>query len=107
MVKITYIQSNGKSRDVDVPAGTSLMLGAVQASVQGIDADCGGCLSCATCHIFVEPGFLANLPPMLDDEDAMLDEAHTPRQPNSRLSCQVEVSAELEGLVVHIPEAQS
>lgn len=107
MVKITYVQNDGKSCEVDVAEGTSLMLGAIYASVQGIEADCGGCLSCATCHVFIDPDDLHRLPQMEQDENAMLDGTYVPRQENSRLSCQLKASPELEGLVVRIPEAQS
>ena len=106
MPTITYIQPNGTARDVAVPAGDSVMWGAVQNDVQGIVAECGGTLSCATCHVYVDPGWYGRLPPPSEDEVDMLDNIRAARQPSSRLSCQITVTAALDGLVVTAPDVQ-
>lgn len=105
MPKITYIDHSGKERTVDVPSGWSVMEGAVKNRVPGIDADCGGACACATCHVYVEPGWLEKLPPQQEMEDQMLDFA-IERKANSRLSCQIKVTPELDGLVVRTPKTQ-
>ncbi len=105
MPKITYIDQNGVKREVDVPLGWSVMEGAVKNLVPGIDADCGGACACATCHVYVDPAWLEKLPPKEDMEETMLDFAQDVK-PNSRLSCQIKVTEELNGLVVTTPEFQ-
>ncbi|MEM1089350.1 MAG: 2Fe-2S iron-sulfur cluster-binding protein [Pseudomonadota bacterium] len=107
MPKITYVAHDGTRTEQDVPVGWSVMEGAVQNNIDGIDADCGGCLSCATCHIFVDPAWVSKLPPKEDLEDDMLDCAAVDREDNSRLSCQLTVTEEMDGLVVTLPEFQS
>ncbi len=82
------------------------MLGAIQASVPGIEAECGGALDCATCHVYVAPDWIDRLPAVSDEEDALLDSVAAERRPGSRLSCQINVSDALDGLVVHLPERQ-
>ena len=86
--------------------GESLMQAAVAANVKGIEADCGGLLTCATCHVYVREPFAGRLPPPQDDELAMLEFTASPRKPGSRLSCQVELGPELDGLQVDLPESQ-
>jgi 2Fe-2S ferredoxin len=88
-----------------VPAGWSLMEGAVKNLVPGIDADCGGACACATCHVYVDPAWLDKLPPKQEMEETMLDFAQDVR-PNSRLSCQITVTPALDGLVVRTPKSQ-
>ena len=105
MAKITYIEHNGKSHTVDVQNGLTVMEGAVQNDIPGIDADCGGGMSCATCHVYVKEKWLDKFPAKEDGEEDMLDMAFEPKQ-NSRLSCQLTVSNELDGLVVNIPSKQ-
>ena len=105
MPKIKYIEHSGKVHDVDVPEGWSVMEGAVKNLVPGIDADCGGACACATCHVMVENGFMAKLPPKTDMEETMLDFAPEVT-PNSRLSCQLKVTRELDGLIVRMPASQ-
>ena len=83
------------------------MEGAVQNNIDGIDADCGGCLSCATCHVYIDEAFVEKLPTAEDVEEDMLDCTACERADNSRLSCQITVTDELEGLVVRMPEYQS
>lgn len=107
MPKITYVANDGTETVQDVPVGWSVMEGAVQNNIDGIDADCGGCLSCATCHVFVDEAWVEKLPPREDLEDDMLDCAAVDRADNSRLSCQLTVTPELDGLVVRMPEYQS
>ena len=106
MPKITYIEHNGKSHVVDVPNGLSVMEGAVQNNIPGIDADCGGSCACATCHVYVDENWFNKLPTIEDTEQDMLDMAYEPNK-FSRLSCQLIVSDELEGLVVNLPEKQT
>ena len=105
MPKITYIEHNGKSHTINVANGLSVMEGAVQNNIPGIDADCGGSMACATCHVYVNDEWLDKLPTKEDGEEDMLDMAFEPKQ-NSRLSCQLIVSDELDGLVVNIPSKQ-
>jgi 2Fe-2S ferredoxin len=105
MPKITYIESNGREHVVEVPAGWSVMEGAVKNLVPGIDADCGGACACATCHVHVDPAWAGKLPPKQDMEETMLDFAQE-LQPTSRLSCQLKVSSALDGLVVRMPKSQ-
>ena len=106
MAKITYIENNGKSHTVEVAEGLTVMEGAVQNNIPGIDADCGGGMACATCHVYVKEEWLDKLPKKEDGEEDMLDMAFEPKK-NSRLSCQLVVSDELEGLIVNIPSKQS
>jgi ferredoxin, 2Fe-2S len=107
MPTLTYILSDGSSRSVTAASGASLMEAAVRNNVKGIDAECGGCLSCATCHVYVDPGWFAKLPAPGDDELDMLGFVAAERRPTSRLSCQIEVTEALDGLVVHVPPTQT
>tara|TARA_Y100000588_G_scaffold284045_1_gene301589 strand:+ start:358 stop:678 length:321 start_codon:yes stop_codon:yes gene_type:complete len=106
MAKITYIEHNGKSHTVNVTSGLSVMEGAVQNNIQGILADCGGGMACATCHVYVKEDWFNKLPKKQEGEDDMLDQAFEPKK-NSRLSCQIEVSDDLDGLIVNLPEKQA
>lgn len=105
MVKITYIEANGTEHVIDVNLGYSVMEGAVKNGVPGIDADCGGACACATCHIFVEPTWTARAGQRSAMEESMLDFAENVSS-NSRLSCQIKVTEELDGLIVRLPESQ-
>jgi 2Fe-2S ferredoxin len=105
MPKITYIEHNGTAHTVDVEEGLSVMEGAVNNAVPGIDADCGGACACATCHVYVDDSWLEKLPKAESMEEDMLDFAYDVR-PASRLSCQIRVTAEIDGLVLHTPEQQ-
>ena len=105
MTKITYIEHGGKSHTIEVANGLSVMEGAVQNNIPGIDADCGGSMACATCHVYVKEDWLDKLPKKEDGEEDMLDMAFEPKK-NSRLSCQLIVSNELDGLIVSIPSKQ-
>ena len=105
MPKIKYVEHNGKEHEVEVPEGWTVMEGAVKNLIPGIDADCGGACACATCHVYVEQSFLDKLPPKSDMEETMLDFAQE-LEPNSRLSCQIKVTPEHDGLVVKTPKSQ-
>ena len=105
MAKIKYIEHNGKQHEIVVANGLSVMEGAVENDIPGIDADCGGGMACATCHVYVKEDWFNKLPEKSEGEDDMLDQAYK-SSPSSRLSCQITVSDELNGLVVHLPEKQ-
>ena len=105
MPKITYITSNAEVNTIEVQNGLTVMEGAVQNDIHGIDADCGGGMACATCHVYVNNDWVDKLPKKEDGEEDMLDMAFEPKQ-NSRLSCQLIVSDELDGLIVNIPSKQ-
>ena len=106
MSKITYHTRDSKTQTFDIQNGLTVMEGAVQNDIPGIDADCGGGMACATCHVYVKEDWLDKLLNKEDGEDDMLDMAYEPKQ-NSRLSCQLIVSDELDGLEVTIPEKQA
>jgi 2Fe-2S ferredoxin len=103
MPKINYRLIDGGVTELEVDNGYSVMEGAVNAGIDGIVAECGGACACATCHAYVDKTWLEKLPAMDDMEDAMLDAAYE-RRDNSRLTCQIEVSDELDGLVVTVAE---
>jgi ferredoxin, 2Fe-2S len=105
MVKIAYVQFNGREDVLDVAPGLSVMEGAVRNNVRGIIAECGGACSCATCHVYVDEAWVDRLGKKSEIEEALLDAVCDP-QPNSRLSCQIKVTEELKGLVVRIPAKQ-
>ena len=106
MPKITYKNIDGNSRTIEVENGLSVMEGAIQNDIPGIDADCGGGMACATCHVYVEEKWFDKLPKAEDAEVDMIDMAQEPKK-NSRLSCQLIVTNELDGLVVTTPAKQS
>ncbi len=105
MPKITFIDAGGTARDVDANVGASIMEAAVQNMVPGIDADCGGACACATCHVYVAEQWAGKLKPKDDMEESMLDFAEDV-QDGSRLSCQIIMSNELDGITVTTPESQ-
>ena len=105
MAKIIYIEHDGKPHTIEVANGLSVMEGAVQNNIPGIDADCGGSMACATCHVYVKEEWFDKLQKKEDGEEDMLDMAFEPKK-NSRLSCQLMVSDQLDGLVVNLPEKQ-
>ena len=106
MPNITYVHTDGSREVIDVPVGTSVMRGAILNSIDGIVAECGGEMMCATCHVYVEEPQLRLTPQQSDDEKAMLEFTASERRPNSRLSCQLVVTPEMDGLVVCLPETQ-
>jgi len=105
MAKITYIEHNGKSHEIEVKNGLSVMEGAVQNNIPGIDADCGGSCACATCHVYVDEKWFNKLSKKEAAEEDMLDMAFEPKK-FSRLSCQILVDNSLDGLVVKMPSKQ-
>ena len=105
MTKIAYIENNGKTHVIEVANGLSVMEGAIQNNIPGIDADCGGGMACATCHVYVKEEWFDKLPKKEDGEEDMLDMAFEPNK-FSRLSCQLIVSDELDGLIVKTPSKQ-
>ena len=106
MTKITIVAFDGQRYDIDAENGSTVMENAIQNSVPGIEAECGGACACATCHVYVDEQFTAAVGSPEAMEEDMLDFAYNV-QPNSRLSCQIRVSDELEGLVVRVPERQA
>jgi 2Fe-2S ferredoxin len=105
MAQITYIEHDGTEHVIDVKTGQSVMEGAVKHNIPGIDADCGGACACATCHVYVDPDWLGKTGEKSSMEESMLDFAEGV-EPNSRLSCQIKVTDDLDGLVVRMPESQ-
>ena len=105
MAKIKYIEFNGNEHEIEVSNGLTVMEGAIKNKIPGIDADCGGACACATCHVYVDNKWIEKLSPKDDSEEDMLDFAFEVKS-NSRLSCQITISDELDGLVVNMPEKQ-
>ena len=106
MPKINYIEHGGKKHTIEVANGLTVMEGAIQNNIPGIDADCGGSMACATCHVYVKEEWFNKLPKKEDGEEDMIDMAFEPKS-NSRLSCQLIVSDELDGLEINIPSKQA
>ena len=105
MGRVTYIESNGEERQVDLDNGQSIMQGALDNMIEGILGECGGCCSCATCHCYVDEAWLEKVGAPDDMERDMLDSVVDPKS-GSRLSCQIQMSEHLDGLVVRLPESQ-
>jgi ferredoxin, 2Fe-2S len=105
MAKVTYIEHNGKEHTIEVPLGSTVMEGAIKNRVPGIDADCGGACACATCHVYVDAAWVGKLAKAGSMEESMLDFAEGVT-PESRLSCQIAITEELDGIIVRLPEAQ-
>ena len=106
MPKIIYITNDDQTHAVEVQNGLTVMEGAVQNDIPGIDADCGGGMACATCHVYIKDDWFDKITPKEEGEEDMLDMAFEPKK-NSRLSCQIIISDELDGLTVNIPSKQS
>tara|TARA_Y100001970_G_C14253993_1_gene873801 strand:- start:6753 stop:7073 length:321 start_codon:yes stop_codon:yes gene_type:complete len=106
MPKITYVEKNGKEHTVDVANGLTVMEGAIQNNIPGIDADCGGSMACATCHVYVKEEWFNKIPDKEDGEEDMIDMAYEPNK-FSRLSCQITVTDNLDGLIVKLPTKQA
>tara|TARA_B100001059_G_C17296098_1_gene315104 strand:+ start:60 stop:380 length:321 start_codon:yes stop_codon:yes gene_type:complete len=106
MAKIIYKNNQGDTKTIEVENGLTVMEGAIQNDIPGIDADCGGSMACATCHVYIEEKWFNKLPKAEEAEVDMIDMAYEPKK-NSRLSCQLIVSDELEGLTVTTPAQQS
>lgn len=106
MARITYIEFGGKQHVVDVAEGMTVMEGARDNDIPGIEADCGGACACSTCHVYVDEAWIERLPPREAMEEDMLDFAWQPDPRRSRLTCQLRVTGDLDGLVVTMPERQ-
>ena len=104
MAKITWKTEDGKIISADVKDGLNLMEAAIENDVPNVDGDCGGCLSCATCHVFVDEAWFEKTGALDDIEDTMLEMTDVERRGNSRLSCQLIASSDLDGLVLYVPE---
>jgi ferredoxin, 2Fe-2S len=106
MPKVIYISHDGQQTELEIATNNNLMLGAVYENVAGIEGMCGGCLACATCHVYIDPAWLNRLPSPSEDEETMLTQVAAERRPNSRLCCQIEMTEALDGLIVHTPAEQ-
>jgi ferredoxin, 2Fe-2S len=106
MPKITYIEPSGNETVIDLTEGWTLMQGATSNGIDGIEAECGGSCSCATCHCYVE-SHTDLLPPPSEAEEGMLANVAAERRPNSRLSCQIKATADMDGMIVRLPSCQS
>jgi 2Fe-2S ferredoxin len=105
-IRIRFVRADQTEETIDTKTGQSLMKAAVDANVRGIEADCGGVLTCATCHVMIDSPWAEKLPRPVADETDMLDFAASPVEPASRLSCQVKLTPELDGMVVRLPASQ-
>lgn len=103
---VTYVSSSGISRKIDVASGMSVMQAALNHKVEGILGECGGNCMCATCHVYVDPSFLSRIPPAKENEKFMLSIAAEGPETNSRLSCQIKMTEELDGIVIRLPGKQ-
>ncbi|MEM9967784.1 MAG: 2Fe-2S iron-sulfur cluster-binding protein [Pseudomonadota bacterium] len=106
MPKITYVEFGGAEHVIDVPSGLTVMEGARDNNIPGMEGDCGGACACSTCHVYIDPAWVDKLPAKDDMEEDMLDFAYEPDPNTSRLTCQLKVTDELEGLRVQMPERQ-
>jgi len=107
MPKVTYISYQDESTTIEVPVGTTVMENAIKNGIDGIVAECGGACMCATCHVYVDPAFLDRLPEIGEEQEEMLGSTFAERKPNSRLSCQIQMKPEYDGLIVRMPERQT
>ena len=103
---VTYVSASGSSREIEVPSGMSVMQAALNHKVAEILGECGGNCMCATCHVYVDPAFMSRLPPAKENEKFMLSIAAEGPQANSRLSCQIKMSEDLNGIIVRLPGKQ-
>ncbi|MFK4753550.1 2Fe-2S iron-sulfur cluster-binding protein [Oceanobacter antarcticus] len=106
MPSVTYVDYQGQSTQLELAEGMTLMQGAVMNGIEGIEGECSGSCACATCHCYVDESWVGKMPPMSENEDDMLDGTASERKDNSRLSCQIKMTAELDGIVIHMPEEQ-
>jgi 2Fe-2S ferredoxin len=105
MPKVIYIEYSGKEHQIDLPIGFSIMEGAIKNSIPGVDADCGGSCACATCHVYVDEKYLSKIPTAQEAEKDMLDFVNETNN-SSRLSCQIMMNNELDGIIVRMPKKQ-
>ena len=106
MPRITYVEHDGTAHDVDVAVGHTVMEGAFKSGISGIEAECGGACACATCHCYVDMDWITTFPAARGDEIEMLEFAKSEFRPNSRLACQLNVTAAHDGLIIRLPELQ-
>jgi 2Fe-2S ferredoxin len=106
MTRVTFMLANGQARTVDAREGDSVMRAAVDAGIEAIEGICGGGLSCATCHVYVDEKWIVRVHPPREDELALLDFTEAPRMERSRLGCQIALTNDLDGLVVQVPVAR-
>ena len=106
MPNVTYVSSKGISRTIDTPLGMSVMQAALNHRIEGILGECGGNCMCATCHVYVDASFLSRIPPVKDNEKFMLSIAAESPESNSRLSCQIKITEELDGIFIRLPGKQ-
>src|SRR5450631_2228613 len=106
MPNVTHISHTSETTTIDVPLGTSVMENAVKNGIEGIVGECGGACLCATCHVYVDPAFLPLLDPIGEEQEEMLGATAAERKPNSRLSCQIRMKPQFEGLIVRMPDRQ-
>lgn len=106
MPKVIYVSAKGDAKEIDVPSGMTVMAAALKNGIDGIVAECGGVCMCSTCHVFVDEKFFDRLPAAQDTEEAVLEIAAEERKPTSRLSCQIKVTDDLDGLIVRLPLRQ-
>ena len=106
MPTLTFVHPDAGRQAVETSAGTSAMQAAMQGGIEAIVAECGGNAMCATCHVYVDPDWLDRLPAMTEDEDALLEGVAADRRESSRLSCQITLTPDLNGLVLHLPDRQ-
>jgi ferredoxin, 2Fe-2S len=106
MPKVIYVAHDGEKTELEVAIDNNVMMAAVFDGVSGIDGMCGGCLACATCHVYVDDAWAQRLPSIGEDEDTLLSQVASERKSTSRLSCQLVMTAELDGITVHMPQSQ-
>jgi ferredoxin, 2Fe-2S len=104
--KVTFLKPDGTRSVIEAKVGATLMQAGIDNGINGIVAECGGCCQCATCHVYVAAEWRPRLPPVTESEEAMLDNTVCERLPESRLSCEIKVTAEMDGLVVRLPARQ-
>jgi ferredoxin, 2Fe-2S len=107
MAQVKFVQRDGVEKNVEIGRDVSVMMAAVRNGVRGIDGECGGCLDCATCHVYVDEVQADLMPPPSDDEVELLSNVAARRKPNSRLSCQLKIPSSIDELIVYVPESQS
>lgn len=107
MTKVIFISHDGRETAVNAIDGDNVMRTALDHDIEGIIAECGGSMMCATCHCYVDEAWVERIGPRADGEDDMLESASGEVRPTSRLSCQIRIAPELDGLVIHLPERQA
>jgi 2Fe-2S ferredoxin len=107
MARVRFVQRDGTEKNVEIGSSISVMMAAVRNGVRGIDGECGGCLDCATCHVYVDEAQAGLVPPPTEDEIELLSNITAPRRSNSRLSCQLKIPSSIDELIVFVPENQS